>query len=277
MSSSEPAPTGKKTPKSAPKQSARSAAPSHKAKSQTKDPKGAPAAAADKPERPQGTITPPPPDGPSGPATAGQRGPDTWSRGLAVMAVVISFISLAVAAAPYYLPKPQSEILTGERLTILGASQLRPRLVSSQPFHTELSILYRLIPEDAGIRVSLDLVAGDAQHGIPTTSQLRRQFAAVSQAIFLQEVIPPKDDWYQRVKVFVESMAPLLSGNNQPLIVVRATEARLRAGDLDGATAEIRKLSGKSAEAAEKWLEDAEKRLTANRVVKALDALTAQG
>ncbi len=200
---------------------------------------------------------------------------DYWSRGLAVIAVVVAVISLAVAAMPYYAPRNTVATLTTDRLLILGVAQLRPVLATSRPFEAELSTLYKLIPSNTSSEVQdiLAYIAPAAKTGIPTKAQLRRRFVSVSQMIFVEEVIPPKDVWYERVKVFVHSVKPILSGNNQPLLTVSAAESRLRVGDLEGAVTEVEKLTGDSADAAAEWLIAAHRRLAADQVLDLLDAM----
>jgi hypothetical protein len=200
---------------------------------------------------------------------------DYWSRGFAIIAIVVSVISLAVAAMPYYAPRHAAATLTTDRLLILGVAQLRPVLATSRPFDAELATLYKLIPRNASseVREILAYIAPAAKSGIPTKAQLRRRFVNVSQMIFVEEVIPPKDVWYERLKVFVHSVEPILSGKNQPLLAVKAAEARLRVGDLGGAVEEMEKLTGDSADAAADWLVAAHRRLAADKALDILDAL----
>ncbi len=198
---------------------------------------------------------------------------DGWARGFAATAVFISLRSLGNTVAPDVLPPQMVGKLLDKRLLLLGVAQLRPALASSQPFHTEMVTLYKLIPENNKVRSVLETIAPAAREGIPTADQLRRRFSRVSQTVYLREFLPPNEAWLQRAVIFVNSVVPVLSGKNPSIITIRAAEARLRAGDLDGATSEIEKLSGASAVAAADWLEDAHRRLAANGALEALDTL----
>lgn len=172
-----------------------------------------------------------------------------------------------------------AETAAGDLAALLAVMQLRDALAGSAPFATELRTLQGL----ANVRDDLASAAGAlapltpfAKTGVPGLVALRAAFPAVARAVVAAEQAGVGDDWLAGVRRRLSSLItvrPLgaVAGESASALVARA-EALLVADDLAGAVAELGKLSGPPAAAAEDWLAQARARVAAQSALVQLNA-----
>lgn len=161
---------------------------------------------------------------------------------------------------------------------IVAIGELRSALASDKSFAAELSALNDLTQTDDAVRPRLkpivDALAPFADSGVPTLSQLAAGFPATDIARAGEAEIATEvadDPWYQRLwhgtvhalsEVFtLRPVGPEVEGEGTLPRLARA-EAKVGEGDLGGAVAELKGLSGLAAETAAEWIALAEARLT---------------
>jgi uroporphyrinogen-III synthase len=160
---------------------------------------------------------------------------------------------------------------------IVAVGELRSALAGDKSFAAELSTLRDLTQNDETLRPRLkpviDSIAPMAEGGVPTLSQLAAGFptteiARAGEAELAGEVTD--DNWLKRFwrglghsnseVITVRPTGPDVEGDDTLARLARA-EAKLGEGDLSGAVAEVRALTGLAAETAAEWLAQAEARL----------------
>jgi uroporphyrinogen-III synthase len=161
---------------------------------------------------------------------------------------------------------------------IVAIGELRSALASDKSFAAELSALNDLTQTDDAVRPRLkpivDELAPFADAGVPTLSQLAASFPATEIARAGEAEIATEvadDPWYQRLwhgtvhalsEVFtLRPVGPEVEGEGTLPRLARA-EAKVGEGDLSGAVAELKGLTGLAAETAAEWIALAESRLT---------------
>jgi len=161
---------------------------------------------------------------------------------------------------------------------IVAIGELRSALASDKSFSAELSALNDLTQTDDAVRPRLkpivDELAPFADAGVPTLSQLAASFPATEIARAGEAEIATEvadDPWYQRLwhgtvhalsEVFtLRPVGPEVEGEGTLPRLARA-EAKVGEGDLSGAVAELKGLTGLAAETAAEWIALAESRLT---------------
>ena len=174
------------------------------------------------------------------------------------------------------LPKGVEQQRAAALIVTIG--ELRSALASDKSFTPELSALNDLTQTDDAVRPRLkpivDELAPFADAGVPTLSQLAAAFPATDiaragEAELATEVAD--DPWYKRLwhgtvhalsEVFtLRPVGPDVEGEGTLPRLARA-EAKLGEGDLSGAVAEMKGLTGLAAETAAQWIALAESRLT---------------
>ncbi|NNG05210.1 MAG: hypothetical protein HKM95_14090, partial [Inquilinus sp.] len=111
--------------------------------------------------------------------------------------------------------------------------------------------------------------------GIPTRERLKAEFPAMAAAAREADRLSGTDGWVDDALASVRGLVSIrpapgeVSGDDVPAVLARA-ENRLDAGDLDGAHAEVVRLEGPAATAAESWRTAATARLEAEAAVARL-------
>jgi uroporphyrinogen-III synthase len=160
---------------------------------------------------------------------------------------------------------------------IVAVGELRSALAGDKSFAAELSTLGDLTQSDEALRPRLkpiiDSIAPMAEGGVPTLSQLAAGFPATEiaragEAELAGEVTD--DNWLKRFwrglghsiseVITVRPTGPDVEGDDTLARLARA-EAKLGEGDLSGAVAEVRGMTGLAAETAAEWRAQAEARL----------------
>ncbi len=202
----------------------------------------------------------------------------------------------AAQAATAELSKAQDEIArlredlaaVGENRTITGKNvagaiglalatgKLQRAMDDGKPYNDALTTLRTLAAGDTAIDAVLDRLAGDA--GVPTRDTLALGFPSVAREVVAAADAGAAGGWSQRAlqrvrnTVSIRRIGPTVPGDAPDARVARA-EAKLLAGDLSGAVAELDALQGAAATAAASWLDGARLRLDAEAAADELEAL----
>ena len=175
---------------------------------------------------------------------------------------------------------------------MLAAGQLRAALAGDQPFAEDLAALRDLAGDRPGFAETIEPLAARAGSGIPTLAGLRETFPETARAVTqagqsekLAESLgtePDSQGWVDSTisrlssLVTVRPVGDAVEGEGPAARVARA-EARLDAGDLDAAVAELSSLTGAPAEGAADWLAQARARLAADAAAAKLQATLVRG
>lgn len=203
-------------------------------------------------------------------------------RQIAVSALVLSVIGVAAAVTtPLWSAKlygnPDSS-----RFVALGVAQLRPFLQTDEPFGVQLSTLRRVSPNDPELVKALETLASFADRGAPVLPRLHDRFVQMANEIILADYVSAKHTWLDRAVVTVAStidlhaMAHRLKDKREASAALWDAEAHLDSGDLAGAVSALEQLTGRPAEIAQPWIEQAKQRLAADKVLLQLDAVAEQ-
>ena len=169
----------------------------------------------------------------------------------------------------------------GEAALVLALTQLRDALRLAAPYEEALAGVEERLGESAGqVSGALGTLKSHAANGLPTRRLLAERFPAVAREI-ASAGYAAEEAWYggilNRVNEVV-SIRPIgadVAGQDPDAIAARA-EAKVEAGDLSGAVAELEGLSGAAAEAAAGWLADAKARLAAEAALAEVTAAAAE-
>lgn len=161
----------------------------------------------------------------------------------------------------------------------LAYGQLREALRRSAPFAEDLERFRALAKDEAAIRAATDALALRARDGVASLEEIRGRFAEVARNAARLTAKGTDGLWDH----FLDRLSTLVvirrvgevAGETAEAIVARA-EARLGAGDLAAAIAEVEKLSGEAAERAADWLKIARARLALDRAQAEIEALIAE-
>ncbi|WP_162913159.1 uroporphyrinogen-III synthase [Rhodospirillaceae bacterium SYSU D60014] len=175
---------------------------------------------------------------------------------------------------------------------MLAAGQLRAALAGDQPFAEDLAALRELAGDRPGFAETIEPLAAYAETGIPTLPDLQATFHETARAVTqasqsegLAESLgtdPDSQGWVDRTiarlssLVTVRPVGDAVEGEGPAARVARA-EARLEAGDLEAAVAELSNLTGAPAEAAADWLTQARARLAADAAAAKLQTTLVRG
>jgi hypothetical protein len=159
---------------------------------------------------------------------------------------------------------------------LLAVGQVRDALNRGTPFIAEQEFLRDAASGDAGLAKIVDGLEAAAATGAPTLASLQIRFTDLATRIVAAASAPEDDDWFDETLhalskiVTVRRTGIHLEGDSAEAVTGRA-EARLQAGNLAGAVAELEALSGAPRAAARAWLEDARRRLGGERILRALE------
>jgi len=168
---------------------------------------------------------------------------------------------------------------SSDRLLLLAIEELRASVAGSGPFAGALAATEALARgNDAAIAALAPLEAWAAT-GIPSTALLAHQFTADIAPAILNAAAPKSesDDWDERVLSAVRRLVVIrrVDDRSDPTAVaVKRAEAALATGDLAGAAAAVKSLSGLPAAAAP-WLDEAGRRLAAEDALGKLTQMIA--
>jgi uroporphyrinogen-III synthase len=191
-----------------------------------------------------------------------------------------------IAAAP---PGVTARQQLGTAL-VLAVGQLRGALGSDKPYVAEVSAVHDLLSVDSDLMTQftpiLDRLQPMAGTGAPTLAELQgslptTEIARAAESEVGGAAIGAEEGWGQRLLrrlsdvVVVRPVGGDAEGDD-PLSRLARGEAKLGAGDLSGAVAELTPLTGGSAKAAEAWLAKAQARLAQDQSAAELAGLSAK-
>src|SRR5690606_24452829 len=122
----------------------------------------------------------------------------------------------------------------------------------------------------------LATLATHADEGVPTLQALQRRFGAVLAEALRADAAAAREGWVEETLGRLTGLVTIrrtgeVAGDDAEAILARA-EARLAAGDLAAAVAELEALTGPAAAAVAPWLEAARLRLAADEAAASLQA-----
>lgn len=201
---------------------------------------------------------------------------DGAAAAVAALAERVDALTAAVEGRVAALEAQAAASQAARPAMLLAVGQLRAALRGSGPYRAELATLATVAGDDAGIASVLAALEARADGGVPTLGLLRARFAAVAGAVVGAAIVADEGTWVDHTVARLARLVTVrrvgdVAGDAPDAVVARA-EARLAAGDLAAAVAEVERLAGASAEAAAAWLADARARLAAERTLAALDA-----
>ncbi len=168
---------------------------------------------------------------------------------------------------------------------VVALSALRGALPLDKPYATSLKTIDELAASDTDLQgklaAALDPLRPLAEAGAPTLAQLQaslptQAIAEAANAEATSDAVGADSGWSERlINRLSEAVTVRPVGENAegdgPLAHLARGEAKLKAGDLAGAVAEIGALPGKPAAAAAAWLGGAKARLAQDQASAALD------
>lgn len=174
-------------------------------------------------------------------------------------------------------PREAAAVGAGRQALVVAVGQLREALRTSEPFGRELEVVESLAEGDARVAAAVAEISAFAEGGVATGEELRARFPSVANAVVQASRTPEEGDWMDEALSRAASVVTVRPtgadvAGDEPKAVVARGEARLEAGDLKGAVAELNALAGPPRAAAQTWLDDARARLTAERALKDLHA-----
>src|SRR5713226_7597873 len=143
---------------------------------------------------------------------------------------------------------------------VLGVGQLRPALLSNEPFRNELSRVRGVMPSQPDVNQALDTLAAYADKGVPTLPELQASFVECANAIVLNDVVSTQSSGFDRAIISAASalrlhaLAHWLNDTRPASAIVWEAKTQLDAGDLTGASAALSKLTGPEAKVAQPWI-----------------------
>ncbi|WP_395022087.1 uroporphyrinogen-III synthase [Dongia sp.] len=168
---------------------------------------------------------------------------------------------------------------------VVALSALRGALPLDKPYDVSLKAIDDLAAADADLKgklaPALDPLRPLAADGAPTLAQLQaslptKAIADAANAETTADAVGAEPGWSERlINRLSEAVTVRPVGENAegdgPLAHLARGEAKLKAGDLAAAAAEIGALQGKAADAAAAWLNGAKARLAQDQASNALD------
>jgi hypothetical protein len=196
-----------------------------------------------------------------------------------ITALILSVFSLLVAATgPIWSPKIYGNPGSAQFM-VLGVAQLRPALLSNEPFRNELTLVRGVMPSQPDVNQALETLAVYADKGLPTLPQLQASFVDYASAIVLEDVVGTNPNRFDRAVIaaaaalHLHALAHWLHDTRPASAIVWEAKLRLDAGDLAGASAALGKLKGPEAKVAEPWISAVQSRIAANQVLELLETV----
>jgi len=212
--------------------------------------------------------------------TAPERGGAApYMRDLVFTTLAISVLGLFMAlTAPLWGPRVYGNPSSGQFM-VLGVAQLRPALLSDEPFRNELTLVREVMPSQPDVDQALDMLAAYADKGVPTVPELQASFVKLANAIVLNDVVGTAKSRFDRAIISVaaalhlQALAEWLNDTRPASAIVWEGKAQLDKGDLPGAAAALGKLTGRDATLAQPWLNAVQSRIAADQVLEFLETV----
>ncbi len=212
-----------------------------------------------------------------GPATTGITA--TGLRDLTRTALILAVLSLVMAmTGPKWSPTIYGNPGSAQFM-ILGVAQLRPALLSNEPFRNELTLVRGVMPRQPDVNQALEMLSAYADQGVPVLPELQASFVTFANAIVLNDVIGTQSSRFDRAVIAaaaalrLHALAHWLHDTRPASTIVWEAKTHLDSGDLAGAAAALGKLTGPEAAVAEPWIRAVQSRLAANQVLEFLETV----
>jgi len=196
-----------------------------------------------------------------------------------VTALIISVLSLVVAVTgPIWSPKIYGDPGSAQFM-VLGVAQLRPALLSNEPFRNELTLVRGIMPSQPDVNRALDTLAAYADKGVPTLPELQASFVNYANAIVLNDVVGTNASGFARAVISVaaalhlHALAHWLNDTRPASAIVWEAKTHLDTGDLAGASEALGRLTGREATLAQPWLNAVQSRIAADQVLEFLETV----
>jgi len=203
----------------------------------------------------------------------------TRLRDLTFTALVISVLSFVMAiTGPIWAPRLYG-IPSSAQIMVLGVAQLRPALLSDEPFRDQLSLVRGMMPSQPDVNQALDTLAAYADKGVPTLPELQASFVSFANAIVLNDIVSTQSSRFDRAVIstpaalHLHALAHWLNDTRPSSAIVWEAKTRLDTGDLAGASAALGKLSGPEAKIAQPWISAVGSRIAADQVLELLETV----
>ncbi len=210
---------------------------------------------------------------------AGARRAATRLRDTTLTALLLSVLSLVmVITGPIWSPKMYGNPGSAQFM-VLGVAQLRPALLSNEPFRDQLTLVRRVMPSQPDVNQALETLAAYADKGVPTMPELAASFADFANAIVFEDVFGTRPNRIDRTVISaaaalnLHALAHWLHDTRPASEIVWEAKTRLDTGDLAGASAALGKLTGPEGKVAEPWIRAAQSRIAANHVLDLLETV----
>jgi uroporphyrinogen-III synthase len=161
---------------------------------------------------------------------------------------------------------------------LMATAVLRDAVSRGAPYAAPLDTLADVAKDDAEVQAAVAALRAGAASGVPTATMLIARFDGVADAIVRAERAPPGAGWWDRLWARISALVTVrragadAEGPSADAVAARA-EAKVKAGDLAGAAAELDALHGLPADAARPWLDQAKARLAADAALDTLSSL----
>ena len=196
-----------------------------------------------------------------------------------VVALILSALSLVVAVTgPIWSPKIYGDPGSAQFM-VLGVAQLRPALLSNEPFRNELTLVRGMMPSQPDVNQALDTLAAYADKGVPTLPELQASFVNCANAIVLNDVVGTNSSGFDRAVISaaaalrLHALAHWLNDTRPASTIAWEAKTHLDTGDLAGASAALGKLTGAPAKVAQPWLSAVQSRIAADQVLELLETV----
>ena len=184
-------------------------------------------------------------------------------------------LSDRLAALQHQVQAQQSTDRTGSVL-LLALLQMREAVEEARPFPAEYAAFKQLAASDPELAAAAGPLAEAAQQGMASRAVLRQGLTDLAAKIPAKEVRATKTRWWWQALDRLRGLVTVrhIGGENAgPVAAVNTAEEDLAQGDLAAAVAEIDKLTGANADAAQPWLRMARQRLSAETALTHLQGL----
>jgi hypothetical protein len=160
-----------------------------------------------------------------------------------------------------------------DRTGTLAMVELVTALHRAGGFELELAALRATTPDPGDLKPMLDQIEPYAVTGVPSTAQLRQEFARISSRLQWSDRSYMSVAWVTRLLPWQRTATPAVAAapaDNASQLLGQAYQ-QLGSGDLSGAVVTVQMVGGTHQEALADWLEDAKARVAADAVAQRLD------
>jgi hypothetical protein len=203
----------------------------------------------------------------------------TRLRDVTFAALIISVLSFVMAiTGPIWAPRLYG-IPSSAQIMVLGVAQLRPALLSDEPFRDQLSLVRGMMPSQPDVNQALDALAVYADKGVPTLPELQASFVGCANAIVLSDIVSTQSSGFDRAVIsaaaalHLHALAHWLNDPRPASAIVWEAKAHLDAGNLAEASAALGRLTGPEAKIAQPWISAVGSRIAADQVLELLETV----